>query len=100
MANRGRDAGRPCPCPSHRPDRPFLPLFVTPAHGADFSVKEMYFDGVFPDILRTRTDEVWPEWARTCPPVDAELLDLYLASLRGYGLLRAGVAAPQPSRAA
>ena len=82
------------------PIAPFLPLFVTPAHGADFSVKEMYFDGVFPDILRTRTDEVWPEWARTCPPVDAELLDLYLASLRGYGLLRAGVAAPQPSRAA
>ncbi|GAA2621863.1 amino acid adenylation domain-containing protein [Streptomyces axinellae] len=80
------------------PIAPFLPLFVTPAHGADFSVKEMYFAGVFPDILRTRTDEVWPEWSRTCPPVDADLLDLYLTSLRENGLLRAGAAAPRTSQ--
>ncbi|WP_432108657.1 non-ribosomal peptide synthetase [Streptomyces sp. AA1529] len=70
------------------PIAPFLPLFVTPARGADFSVKEMYFDSVFPEIHRTRTDEIWPDWARSCPPVDAALLDLYLACLRGDGLLQ------------
>ncbi|MBE9499900.1 hypothetical protein IHE61_22280 [Streptomyces sp. GKU 257-1] len=48
----------------------------------------MYFDSVFPEIHRTRTDEIWPDWARSCPPVDAALLDLYLARLRGDGLLQ------------
>ncbi|OON73836.1 non-ribosomal peptide synthetase [Streptomyces tsukubensis] len=72
------------------PIAPFVPLFVTPVNQADFSVKEMYFDGVFPEIARTRTDEVWPDWRESCPPVDSALLDLYLDRLRADGLLATG----------
>ncbi|MFI0773304.1 amino acid adenylation domain-containing protein [Streptomyces sp. NPDC021212] len=69
------------------PIAPFLPLFVTPANEADHSVKELYFDTVFPEVVRTRTDQVWPAWRDTCPPVDDTLLDGYLAALRRSGLL-------------
>lgn len=72
------------------PIAPFVPLFVTPVNQADFSVKEMYFDGIFPEVARTRTDEVWPAWRESCPPVDSTLLDLYLARLRADGLLGTG----------
>ncbi|MFI0820130.1 amino acid adenylation domain-containing protein [Streptomyces sp. NPDC021098] len=69
------------------PIAPFVPLFVTPANEADHSVKELYFDTVFPEVGRTRTDQVWPAWQDSCPPVDDTLLDGYLSSLRRSGLL-------------
>ncbi|MGW1373456.1 non-ribosomal peptide synthetase [Streptomyces sp. NPDC002446] len=69
------------------PIAPFTPLFLTQAKQAGFSVKEMYFDTVFPEVRRTRTDEVWPAWRASCPPVDDALLDRYLTSLTRDGLL-------------
>ncbi|MFE0191083.1 amino acid adenylation domain-containing protein [Streptomyces sp. NPDC058989] len=69
------------------PVAPFTPLFLTPAKQAGFSVKEMYLDTVFPEVRRTRTDEVWPSWTASCPPVDDALLDHYLTSLKRDGLL-------------
>ena len=69
------------------PIAPFVPLFVTPANQAEHSVKEMYFDTVFPEVGRTRTDQVWPAWRDSCPPVDDKLLDGYLSCLRRSGLL-------------
>jgi thioester reductase-like protein len=69
------------------PIAPFVPLFVTPANEADRSVKELYFDTVFPEVGRTRTDQVWPAWRDSCPPVDDALLDGYLSCLRRSGLL-------------
>lgn len=77
------------------PIAPFVPLFVTPVNQADFSVKEMYFDGIFPEVARTRTDEVWPAWRESCPPVDGALLDLYLTRLRADGLLATGPREPR-----
>ncbi|MGR3934131.1 non-ribosomal peptide synthetase [Streptomyces sp. BRA346] len=82
------------------PIAPFVPLFVTAANEADHSVKELYFDTVFPDIARTRTDQIWPAWRDSCPPVDATLLDGYLSSLRRSGLLvDSRQAAPPEQRA-
>ncbi|MFF4606588.1 amino acid adenylation domain-containing protein [Streptomyces sp. NPDC001339] len=69
------------------PIAPFTPLFLTPAHQAGFSVKEMYFDTVFPEVRRTRTDQLWPSWRSSCPPVDEAMLDACLTSLRRAGLL-------------
>jgi amino acid adenylation domain-containing protein/thioester reductase-like protein len=71
------------------PITPFAPLFVARVNQADITIKEMYFDNVFPIVQRTRTDEVWPEWQATCPPVDDALLDHYIAYLRASGLLAA-----------
>lgn len=111
MADRLRAAGHPVENVSYKewvdallehlrdhptaPIAPFAPLFVTRANEADFSVKEMYFDGVFPEVARVRTDQVWPDWHRTCPPVDAPLLDHYITHLTRTGLLN-----PPSSRAA
>ncbi|MFI0214813.1 amino acid adenylation domain-containing protein [Streptomyces lydicus] len=69
------------------PIAPFTPLFLTPANQADFTVKEMYFDTVFPEVRRTRTDQVWPSWRTSCPPVDDALLDGYVTCLKRAGLL-------------
>ncbi|WP_063736242.1 non-ribosomal peptide synthetase [Streptomyces sp. RTd22] len=69
------------------PIAPFLPLFVTPANETGHSVKELYFDTVFPEVARTRTDQIWPAWRDSCPPVDDTLLDGYLSCLRRSGLL-------------
>ncbi|AZS75033.1 thioester reductase [Streptomyces lydicus] len=72
------------------PIAPFAPLFLTPANQADFSVKEMYFDTVFPEVRRTRTDQLWPSWHTSCPPVDSTMLDSYLSCLKRSGLLLGG----------
>lgn len=72
------------------PITPFAPLFVMRANEADFSIKEMYFDSVFPEVTRTRTDEVWPSWRESCPPVDNALLDHYIHYLQHSGLLTPG----------
>ncbi|MEU5210060.1 amino acid adenylation domain-containing protein [Streptomyces sp. NPDC020742] len=69
------------------PIAPFTPLFHTAAKQADFTVKEMYFDTVFPEVRRTRTDQVWPSWSASCPPVDDALLDGYVSCLKRAGLL-------------
>ncbi|MFI9586409.1 amino acid adenylation domain-containing protein [Streptomyces sp. NPDC052236] len=69
------------------PIAPFAPLFATRVNGSDISIKEMYFDNVFPAIHRSRTDEVVPDWQANCPPVDDALLDHYITYLTSQGCL-------------
>lgn len=55
---------------------PFLSLCVDRGNKADISVKEMYFDDVFPRLGRNNAQADLA--GLRCPPVDADLLDRYL----------------------
>ncbi|MEU1852525.1 amino acid adenylation domain-containing protein [Streptomyces sp. NPDC019990] len=60
------------------PITPFVPLFVDRCHGADISVSEMYFQGVFPEFTRNDADRVLRRAGIDIPPVDAQMLDRHL----------------------
>lgn len=64
-----------------RPGHPivsFLPLFTTLASDQDITVKELYFEDLFPAFDRRHTDEGLAGTGIDCPPVDAEMLDAYI----------------------
>ncbi|WP_161500994.1 amino acid adenylation domain-containing protein [Embleya scabrispora] len=71
-----------------QPMAPFMPMFLESAHDADISVKEMYFAGTFPDFGRANLDEALADSGLTCPPVDADLLDMYLRYFVSSGFLQ------------
>ncbi len=58
------------------PTAPFVSLCVDRSHKADMSVKEMYFEGIFPVLGRANVERAVGDLP--CPPVDADLLDRYL----------------------
>ncbi|MFJ8098628.1 amino acid adenylation domain-containing protein [Streptomyces griseofuscus] len=79
--------------PDH-PMAPYVAMFVEPARHSEVSVKQMYTDGVFPAFGRHNTDTALASSGLVCPPVDAELLHLYLGEFRRTGFL-----APPPASA-
>ncbi|MFI2606562.1 amino acid adenylation domain-containing protein [Kitasatospora sp. NPDC018619] len=74
--------------PTH-PVAPFVPLFVDRAPGTELSVSEMYFRPTFPLFERTNADAALAGSGIELPPVDAGLIDHYLAGLEREGFLRA-----------
>jgi amino acid adenylation domain-containing protein/thioester reductase-like protein len=72
--------------PTH-PVTPFVPLFVDRCRHADMSVSEMYFQDVFPRFSRENTESALAGSGIVIPPVDARMLDGYVAHLRSIGYL-------------
>ncbi|MFC9325038.1 amino acid adenylation domain-containing protein [Kitasatospora sp. NPDC057015] len=72
--------------PTH-PMTAFVPLFVDRCSGADLSISEMYFRPTLPLFSRTRAERALRGSGIEFPPVDAELLDLYLDDLLAVGFL-------------
>lgn len=60
------------------PITPFVPLFVDRCHGADMTVSEMYFQGVFPEFTRANAERALRDAGIGIPPVDAEMLDRHI----------------------
>ncbi|MFF2832337.1 amino acid adenylation domain-containing protein [Cellulosimicrobium cellulans] len=56
----------------------FLPLFTTPASGQDVTVKELYFEDLFPRFDRHHTETGLAGTGIDCPPVDTRMLDSYI----------------------
>ncbi|MFB9905945.1 amino acid adenylation domain-containing protein [Allokutzneria oryzae] len=77
------------------PTAPFVSLCVDRGNQAEISVKEMYFDGIFPTLGRANLDDDLAGSGLQCPPVDAALLDHYLEYFYTTGYLER----PQPPRA-
>ncbi|MGW1173305.1 amino acid adenylation domain-containing protein [Kitasatospora sp. NPDC002543] len=77
--------------PTH-PIAPFVPLFVDRAPGSELSISEMYFRPVFPLFERTNADAALDGSGIELPPVEAGLIDHYLAGLEREGFLRAASA--------
>ncbi|MFD6071561.1 amino acid adenylation domain-containing protein [Amycolatopsis lurida] len=78
------------------PMAPYMPMFAEPATGTDISVKEMYFAGTFPKFGRRNFDSAIAGTGLHCPPVDANLIDLYLDHFTDAGFL----SSPRQSRSA
>ncbi|MET8540612.1 amino acid adenylation domain-containing protein [Kitasatospora sp. NPDC004799] len=76
--------------PTH-PIAPFVPLFVDRAPGAELSISEMYFRPTFPLFERANADAALAGSGIELPPVEAGLIDHYLAGLEREGFLRAAV---------
>ncbi|MFJ6381653.1 amino acid adenylation domain-containing protein [Kitasatospora sp. NPDC092039] len=74
--------------PTH-PIAPFVPLFVDRAPGSELSISEMYFRPTFPLFERADADAALAGSGVELPPVDAGLIDHYLAGLEREGYLRA-----------
>ncbi|MFF2116756.1 amino acid adenylation domain-containing protein [Kitasatospora sp. NPDC058184] len=74
--------------PTH-PIAPFVPLFVDRAPGSELSVSEMYFRPTFPLFERANADAALAGSGIELPPVEAGLIDHYLAGLEREGFLRA-----------
>ncbi|WP_259470885.1 non-ribosomal peptide synthetase [Streptomyces sp. 1114.5] len=72
--------------PTH-PIAPFVPLFVDRAPGSELSISEMYFRPTFPLFDRANADAALAGSGIELPPVDAGLIDHYLAGLEGEGFL-------------
>ncbi|MEV0279751.1 amino acid adenylation domain-containing protein [Streptomyces sp. NPDC050610] len=72
--------------PDH-PMAPYMPMFTGLAHGSDHTVKQLYFAGTFPDLGRANTEAALQGSGIDCPPVDADMLDLYLRRFRETGFL-------------
>ncbi len=72
--------------PTH-PVTAFVPLFVDRARHADMSVSEMYFQDVFPQFSRDNTEQALAGSGIAFPPVDARMLDGYVAFLQSIGYL-------------
>ncbi|MFF7992171.1 amino acid adenylation domain-containing protein [Kitasatospora xanthocidica] len=77
-------AGRPT-----HPIAPFVPLFVDRAPGSELSISEMYFQPTFPLFDRANTDSALAGSGIELPPVEAGLIDHYLAGLEAEGYLEA-----------
>ncbi|GAB2762220.1 amino acid adenylation domain-containing protein [Streptomyces bullii] len=60
------------------PITPFVPLFVDRCHGADITVSEMYFEGVFPQFTRGNAEWALRDAGIDIPPVDARMLDRHI----------------------
>ncbi|MGW0522114.1 amino acid adenylation domain-containing protein [Crossiella sp. NPDC003009] len=69
------------------PTAPFVSLCVDRCHSADISVKEMYFEGTFPELGRDNAERALAGSGLECPPVDTALLDKYLGHLFDSGYL-------------
>ncbi|MEU3565907.1 amino acid adenylation domain-containing protein [Kitasatospora sp. NPDC006786] len=74
--------------PTH-PIAPFVPLFVDRAPGTELSISEMYFRPTFPLFERVNADAALAGSGIELPPVEAGLIDHYLAGLEREGFLRA-----------
>jgi len=61
---------------------PFVPLFVDRCSGADITVSEMYFQGVFPEFSRDNAERALSDAGIDIPPVDAEMIDRHIDFLR------------------
>ena len=72
--------------PTH-PVTPFVPLFVDRCRRSDMSVSEMYFQDVFPQFSRDNTESALAGSGIAFPPVDARMLDGYVAYLQSIGYL-------------
>jgi len=72
--------------PNH-PMTSFLPLFVDRSSGGDLTVSEMYFRRTFPLFSRDNTEAALAGSGIEIPPVDADLLDRYIANLLSSGYL-------------
>ncbi|MFB4274599.1 amino acid adenylation domain-containing protein [Nonomuraea sp. MTCD27] len=70
------------------PIAPYLPLFVEAATATDISVKEMYFADTFPTFDRTNFEAAIAGAGLHCPPVNDDLIDLYLDAFTRTGFLR------------
>ncbi|GAA4855998.1 amino acid adenylation domain-containing protein [Saccharopolyspora rosea] len=71
---------------------PFVSLCVDRGRRSDISVKEMYFEGTFPELGRDNVDRDLADLP--CPPVDDALLDRYLEHFFDSGYIE------RPRRAA
>ncbi|MCH5671508.1 amino acid adenylation domain-containing protein [Streptomyces gilvus] len=67
------------------PMTPFVPLFVDRCTGADITVSEMYFQGVFPEFTRGNAERALLGTGIDIPPVDAEMMDSHLDFLQKIG---------------
>lgn len=61
---------------------PFVPLFVDLCHGADITVSEMYFQGVFPEFTRDNAERALVDAGIGIPPVDAQMMDRFIEFLQ------------------
>ncbi|WP_407316443.1 amino acid adenylation domain-containing protein [Isoptericola halotolerans] len=67
-------------CTAH-PEHPivaFLPIFTTVAAQRDVSVKELYFEDLFPQFGRENVEAGLAGSGIECPPVDEAMLDTYI----------------------
>jgi thioester reductase-like protein len=69
------------------PTAPFVSLCVDRCNRADMSVKEMYFEGTFPELGRDNVVRDLAGSGLRCPPVDSALLDRYLRYFLSVGYL-------------
>jgi amino acid adenylation domain-containing protein/thioester reductase-like protein len=74
--------------PEH-PMTPFAPLFIDRCATGQMSVAEMYLEDTFPVFTRTNVENALRGSGIEIPPVDAEMLDRYIAYLTGIEFLRA-----------
>jgi amino acid adenylation domain-containing protein/thioester reductase-like protein len=72
--------------PSH-PMTPFVPLFVDRSPGSDMTVAEMYLERNFPWYGQANTQRALRDSGIAFPPVDENLLDLYITRLVRTGYL-------------
>ncbi|MFD7666826.1 amino acid adenylation domain-containing protein [Streptomyces sp. NPDC059788] len=77
-----------------QPMAPYLPMFTDSANGSEHTVKQLYFAGTFPELDRAHADAALHGSGITCPPVDADMIDLYLRRFQEVGFL----APPQGTR--
>lgn len=66
---------------------PFMPIFAGAANSGSSSVKEMYFAEVFPTFGRENFERALAGSGLRLPPVDADMLDLYLNQFEKSGFL-------------
>ena len=70
------------------PTAPFVSLCVDRGNKADISVKEMYFEGTFPELGRANVERDLAGSGLHCPPVDTALLDRYLEYFHTTGYIQ------------
>ncbi|MEV5437079.1 amino acid adenylation domain-containing protein [Streptomyces sp. NPDC052682] len=81
------------------PITPFVPLFVDRCSGADMTVSEMYFQGVFPEFTRDNAQRALRDAGIFVPPVDTDMMDRQIDFLQQGGCDRpAGSREPGAAR--
>lgn len=78
-------------CTAH-PEHPvvaFLPIFTTVAAQRDVTVKELYFEDLFPRFSRENAEAGLAGSGIECPPVDAAMLDTYIDWFQAIGWIDA-----------
>ncbi len=71
----------------HHPMTPFMPMFNEIAADTSITVKEMYFAETFPEFSTANTEHATKGAGLDLPPVDADLIDLYLRYYLQSGFL-------------